>query len=266
MVLFGAEDISKINVNQFYGIEIEEFPSLVARTAMYLVDHQMNMELSQEFGQAYARIPLREPATIVHADALVIDWQDVIPKDKLSYILGNPPFVGAQIMTKEQKGILVKVFDNAKGVGNLDFVTAWYEKASKHMKDTKIKTAFVSTNSICQGEQVGILWKRLKEEYGVVIHFAHQTFKWNNDAPGVAAVQCVIVGFATFHTPKKYLFEYEDIKSEPKEKEIESINGYLVSGKDVFVEKRTKSISNVPNIITGNYYAKSEGLILKKKI
>ena len=265
MVLFGAEDISKIQVNQFYGIEIEEFPALVARTAMYLVDHQMNMELSETFGQAYARIPLREPATIVYADALSIDWEEVISKDKLSYILGNPPFVGAQIMSKVQKEVLIKVFGNTKSVGNLDFVTAWYEKAAKYTQNTKIKTAFVSTNSICQGEQVGILWKRLKEKYGVVIHFAHQTFKWNNDAPGVAAVYCVIVGFAAFDTSKKYLFEYETIKSEPKEKEVYSINGYLVSGNDIFLEKRTKPISNIPTIIKGNYYAKSEGLIVEEK-
>ncbi|MBP9839864.1 MAG: class I SAM-dependent DNA methyltransferase [Candidatus Pacebacteria bacterium] len=264
-VLFGAEDISKIQVNQFYGIEVEEFPALVARTAMYLVDHQMNMELSQEFGQAYARIPLREPATIVNADALIIDWEEVVSKDKLSYILGNPPFVGAQIMKREQKEILLKVFNKEKGVGDLDFVTAWYEKAAKYIFGTQIKTAFVSTNSICQGEQVGILWKRLKEKYGIFIHFAHQTFKWNNDAPGVAAVQCVIVGFANFDTPKKYLFEYKDIKSEPKEKETEDINGYLVSAKDVFIEKRTKQISSAPNIIKGNYYAKSEGLIIEEE-
>ncbi|MDQ5883492.1 MAG: hypothetical protein QG654_406 [Patescibacteria group bacterium] len=252
MVLFGAEDISKINVNQFYGIEIEEFPSLVARTAMYLVDHQMNIELSETFGQAYARIPLREPATIVNADALATDWEEVIPKDKLSYILGNPPFVGARIMSKEQKESFLKVFENAKGAGNLDFVTAWYEKAAKYAQNTKIKTAFVSTNSICQGEQVGILWKRLKEKYGVVIHFAHQTFKWNNDAPGVAAVYCVIVGFATFDVLKKYLFEYETIKSEPKEREVKHINFYLAEGEDVFLENRRKPICNVTEMVFGS--------------
>ena len=252
MVLFGAEDISKIQVNQFYGIEIEEFPALVARTAMYLVDHQMNMELSETFGQAYARIPLREPATIVHADALATDWEEVISKDKLSYILGNPPFVGARIMGKAQKESFLKVFENAKSAGNLDFVTAWYEKAAKYTQGTKIKTAFVSTNSICQGEQVGILWKRLREKYGVVIHFAHQTFKWNNDAPGVAAVYCIIVGFATFDVPKKYLFEYETMKSEPKEKEVNHINGYLVGTEDVFIENRRKPICEVPEIIFGS--------------
>jgi hypothetical protein len=253
MVLFGAEEISQININQFYGIEIEEFPTLVARTAMYLVDHQMNMELSKEFGQAYARIPLREPATIVQADALITEWESVVPKNKLSYILGNPPFVGARIMGKEQKENFLRVFDNTKGAGNLDFVTAWYEKASRYMLGTKIKTAFVSTNSICQGEQVGILWKRLKEKYGVVIHFAHQTFKWNNDAPGVAAVYCVIVGFATHEVPKKYLFEYETIKSEPKEREVQNINAYLVNGEDIFIENATDPISNIPRINYGSF-------------
>lgn len=265
MMLLGAQDLSIVNVNQFYGIEIEEFPTLVARVAMYLVDHQMNTELSKTFGQVYARIPLREPASIVNADALTTDWESVVSKAKLSYILGNPPFIGGQIMGKEQKENFLEVFDNIKGVGNLDFVTAWYEKAAKYTQDTQIKTAFVSTNSICQGEQVGILWKRLKEKYNVVIHFAHQTFKWNNDAPGVAAVYCVIVGFATFNASKKYLFEYETIKSEPKEKEVESINAYLVAGEDVFIEKRTKPICAVPEIIKGNYYAKSEGLIIEEQ-
>lgn len=263
--LYGAEEASKIQVNQFYGIEIEEFPSQVARLAMYLVDHQMNQELSAIVGGYYARIPLREPATIVHADALITDWENIVSKEKLSYILGNPPFVGAQIMSKEQKESLLKVFGNTKGVGNLDFVTAWYEKASHYIQNTKIKVAFVSTNSICQGEQVGLLWKNIQEKYGIIIHFAHQTFKWNNDAPGVAAVQCIIVGFATFDIPKKYLFEYADTTSEPKETEVKNINGYLISGINVFVEKRTKPICDVPSIMKGNYYAKSEGLIIEEK-
>lgn len=263
--IFGADELSIVNVNQFYGIEIEEFPSLVAKVAMYLVDHQMNMLFSEKFGNIYARIPLREPASIVNGDALTIDWESVVSKNQLNYILGNPPFIGAQIIGKEQKESFLKVFDNENGVGNLDFVTAWYEKASKYMQDTFIKTAFVSTNSICQGEQVGILWKRLKEKYNITIHFAHQTFKWNNDAPGVAAVYCIIVGFACFDTDKKYLYEYENIKSEPKEKEVQSINAYLVASGDVFIEKRTKPICEVLDIIKGNYYAKSEGLIIEEE-
>lgn len=264
MVLFGAEDISKIQIDQFYGIEIEEFPALVARTAMYLVDHQMNMELSEEFGQAYARIPLHEPATIVHADALAMDWEKVIPKYKLSYILGNPPFVGSKLMSKEQREFVVKSFDNDKGIGVLDFVTAWYAKAVKYMKGTKIKTAFVSTNSICQGEQSGLLWNFLYKN-NAVIHFAHQTFKWNNDAPGVAAVYCVIVGFATFDVPKKYLFEYETIKSEPKEKEVSSINGYLVAGDSLVILKRSKPLCSVPKMSFGNMPLDGGNLLLSNE-
>lgn len=252
MRLLGTEDLSLLNVDQFYGIEIEESASLIARTAMYLVDHQMNNELSAKFGIPYLRLPLRDPATIVNDNALIKDWEEVVQKHKLSYILGNPPFVGARIMSKEQKEAFLNIFDNAKGAGNLDFVTAWYEKAANYMVGTNIKTAFVSTNSICQGEQVGILWKRLKEKYGIIIHFAHQTFKWNNDAPGVAAVYCVIVGFACGDTPRKYLYEYETIKSEPKEKEAEHINAYLVAGGDVFVENRSKPLCEVPNIVFGS--------------
>ena len=252
MQMFGVEDISRININQCYGVEIEEFPVQVARLALYLVDHQMNNILSETFGINYARIPLREPATIVYGDSLVLDWEQVVPKEKLTYILGNPPFVGARIMSPAQKEIFSNVFDNAKGTGNLDFVTAWYEKAARYTMGTSIKTAFVSTNSICQGEQVSLLWKRLKEKYGVVIHFAHQTFKWNNDAPGVAAVYCIIVGFATFDVPRKYLYEYETIKSEPKEKEVWNINAYLVGSGDVFVETRGKPLCNAPEISFGN--------------
>ena len=263
LMLGPTEDMSIVNVNQFYGIEIEEFPTLIARVAMYLVDHQMNNELSKLFGKIYARIPLREPATIVNADALTIDWESVVPKNKLSYILGNPPFVGARLMEKQQKENFLKVFDNEKGAGNLDFVTAWYEKASRYIHGTKIKTAFVSTNSICQGEQVGILWKRLKEKYGVVIHFAHQTFKWNNDAPGVAAVYCIIVGFACFETPRKYLYEYKDIKAEPKEKEVKHINAYLAEGEDVFLENRTSPICNVSEMIFGSMPNDDGNLIIE---
>jgi hypothetical protein len=205
-----------------------------------------------KFGEIYARIPLREPATIVNADALTTDWEQIVPKHKLSYILGNPPFVGARLMEKKQKEIFLSLFGDTKGAGNLDFVTAWYEKAARYMIGTYIKTAFVSTNSICQGEQVAILWKRLKEKYGVIIHFAHQTFKWNNDAPGVAGVYCVIVGFTCFDTPKKYLYEYETIRSEPKEKEVGHINAYLVASDDVFIDNRRTPISPVPEILFGS--------------
>jgi hypothetical protein len=252
LMLVSAEDLSLVNINQFYGIEIEESPSLIARVAMYLVDHQMNNELSKLFGKIYARIPLREPATIVNTDALIADWESIVPKNELAYILGNPPFIGHHLQTEEQKHNLEAVFPEIAASGVLDFVTAWYGKASEYIKNTKIKVAFVSTNSICQGEQVGILWKYLVEKRNVIIHFAHQTFKWNNDAPGVAAVYCIIVGFGCFYTPKKYLYEYETIKSEPKEKEVKHINAYLVAGDDIFLENRNKPICDVPAMMYGS--------------
>lgn len=253
LAAFGAEDFSKLHVNQFYGIEIEEFPALVARTAMYLADHQMTRELQKEFGRARARLPLQEPATIVHSNALTLDWETVVSKTELSYILGNPPFYGARLMTKEQKADLVALFPKTvKGVGNLDFVSGWYVKAAKYIAGTRIKVGLVSTNSIIQGEQVGILWKYLHESFGVVRHFAHQTFKWSNEATGNAAVHCVIIGFANFDVEKKYLYTYESISGSPVELEVNNINGYLVSAPDIFLLGRTKPISDVPEIGIGN--------------
>src|SRR5690606_20833927 len=139
-----------IDVDQFYGIEYEEFPAQIAQVAMWLIDHQMNMQVSNEFGQYFVRLPLKKSAKIVHADALETDWESVVSKNELSFIIGNPPFIGSRIMNEVQKSSLTKVFDNAKNVGDLDYVTGWYIKAAKFIKDTKIKVAFVSTNSICQ--------------------------------------------------------------------------------------------------------------------
>jgi hypothetical protein len=253
LTAFGAEELSKIRVNQFYGIEIEEFPSLVARTAMYLADHQMNQELSKEFGVAYARIPLEEPATIVNSNALTVDWKEVVKPEELDYILGNPPFYGARLMTKEQKENLVALFPKTlKGVGNLDFVTAWYEKSAAYIQGTKIKVGLVSTNSITQGEQVSILWKHLQEDCGIVRHFAHRTFKWSNEAKGNAAVFCVIVGFANFESEKKYLYSYKKVTGEPSEEEVSNINAYLVDAPEVFVKSRSKPICDVAEISFGN--------------
>jgi hypothetical protein len=264
MMLLGAQDLSIVNVNQFYGIEIEEFPSLVAKVAMYLVDHQMNNELSKYFGNVYARIPLREPATIVQADALTTDWEAIVSKDKLSFILGNPPFIGSKLMSEESRQNLVDCFDRKKGVGVLDFVTAWYAKSSKYIADTHIKVAFVSTNSITQGEQVGILWEYLNR-FEIEIQFAHQTFKWNNDAPGVAAVYCVIIGFSKKNKNKKYLYEYEDIKAEPKEVEATHINAYLVKGEEVNIQKRSKTLCDVPEMSFGNMPLDGGNLLLSNE-
>ena len=261
-------DISSIvwcDVDQFHGIEVEEFPAQIAQVAMWLIDHQMNMMISEHFGQYFVRLPLKKSANIVHANSLQISWEDVISKEKLTYILGNPPFIGKQLQNKEQKDDMARIFNKVQGAGVLDYVTAWYLKASKYIQDTNIKVAFVSTNSIVQGEQVGILWKELFSNYGIKIHFAHQTFNWSNEAKSNAAVHVVIIGFAQFDSTNKRIFEYENIKSNAHEKSAKNINAYLVEGDDIVIEKRRKPLCNVLNIIKGNYYAKSEGLIIEEK-
>ncbi|NQT77615.1 MAG: class I SAM-dependent DNA methyltransferase [Bacteroidetes bacterium] len=250
-----ALDIShlvKINVDQFYGIEYDEFPVRIAEVAMWLMDHQMNLQISEVFGTYFARLPLTKSATIIHDNALRRNWEDVIPKNELSFILGNPPFCGKQYQSKEQKEDMSLVFKGVNGSGVLDYVSAWYLMAAKLIRDTTIKVAFVSTNSIAQGEQTGILWNELFNNYGIKIHFAHRTFKWSNEARGVAAVYVVIIGFSNNDVRNKYIFEYEDVKGEPHEIKVKNINPYLVEGKDVVILKRRTPICNVSEISFGN--------------
>ena len=244
-------ELIKVNVNQFYGIEIEEFPSQIAQTAMWLIDHQMNRLVAKRFGQYFVRIPLKEAATIIRCNALKTNWEDIIPKEELNYILGNPPFLGARVMTKEQSQELITIFNGMKNVGNLDYVCAWYKKACDYIQVTDIRCAFVSTNSICQGQQVPIVWKEMFNK-GVHINFAHQTFKWSNEARGKAAVYCIIVGFSLQEKAEKTLFIYEDIKAEPKAIKAKQINAYLMDAENVFIESRTEPISDVPKIGIGN--------------
>lgn len=254
-------DISSIvwcDVDQFHGIEVEEFPAQIAQVAMWLIDHQMNMMISEHFGQYFVRLPLKKSANIVHANSLQISWEDVISKEKLTYILGNPPFIGERYQSKQQRLDLENLF-NAKV--KLDYVTAWYLKASKYIQGTNIKVAFVSTNSIVQGEQVAILWKELFSNYGIKIHFAHQTFNWSNEAKSNAAVYVVIIGFASFDITNKKIFEYENINEEPFEKEAKNINPYLVDSNDFFIEKRSKPLCNVTKMQTGSR-ANDQGKLL----
>ncbi len=288
--------VIKIDVDQVYGIEIEEFPAQVAQVAMWLVDHQMNIEASEIFGEPVLRIPLLKSANIRLGNALRIDWAEFIPPSRLDYILGNPPFVGKQFQTEEQKRDLETVMTGIKGAGVLDFVTGWYVKAAQYLtagdetggvvaqatpgrkkhKDVRfgkgeavindlfveladmdarqrrqIKCAFVSTNSISQGEQVGVLWSWMLAQ-GIRIHFAHRTFQWTNDAPGKAAVHCVIIGFAAFEADKKRLFEYADIQGPPHEVSAENINPYLVDAPNVALKARREPISKVPPIVFGS--------------
>jgi hypothetical protein len=250
--VFDVREIIWLDVDMMYGIEYEEFPARIAEVAMWLIDHQMNMQISNEFGQYFVRLPLKKSAKIVHGNALQTDWESIVSKNELSYILGNPPFIGKQMQNQAQKDDMNFVFENHKVSNLLDYVTAWYFKAAQYINGSKTKVAFVSTNSIAQGEQVGIIWGLLFHKYKIKIHFSHRTFKWGNEAKGNAAVHVVIIGFANYDTNDKSVFEYEDIKGEAHEIKVKNINPYLVEGKDMFITTRTKPLCNVPEIIKGS--------------
>ncbi len=305
-----VREIIWLDVDMMCGIEYEEFPARIAEVAMWLIDHQMNMQISNEFGQYFVRLPLKKSAKIVHGDALETNWQSLlnpineinviakhaniylveepiaeyktvnvqtetfeihngkvpenISEKKFDYILGNPPFIGSKMMSQFQRDQIVKQFDNSQGSGLLDYVTAWYIKAAKYIQDTQIKVAFVSTNSIVQGEQTSILWGQMLNKYQIKIHFAHRTFKWSNEAKGNAAVYCVIVGFANFDTNNKSIFEYEDIKGEAHEIKAKNINPYLVDAKDNFILSRSNPICTVPSIVFGSMPNDSGFLLMNK--
>ncbi|MFM7479303.1 MAG: class I SAM-dependent DNA methyltransferase, partial [Microcystis aeruginosa] len=248
-------DISRIiqvDVNQFAGIEYDEFAVRVAEVAMWLIDHQMNIKVSNTFGQYFVRLPLKKAAKIVHGNALRIDWEEVISKEKLNFILGNPPFVGKQLQNVDQKTDMNHVLGDVKGAGVLDYVTSWYIKAAEFIQNSLIRCALVSTNSISQGEQVGILWQELYQKYKIKIHFAHRTFSWSNEAKGNAAVHCVIIGFGLEDIDNKRIFDYADIKGEPTERKVKNINPYLTEGNDLIILKKIKPICNVPEMIKGS--------------
>jgi hypothetical protein len=260
-------DISRIiqvDVNQFAGIEYDEFAVRGAEVAMGLIDHQMNIKVSNTFGQYFVRLPLNKAAKIVNGNALRIDWEELISKEKLNFILGNPPFVGKQLQNADQKADMNHVLGDIKGAGVLDYVTAWYIKASEFIQNSLIRCALVSTNSISQGEQVGILWQELYQKYKIKIHFAHRTFSWSNQAKGNAAVHCVIIGFGLEDIDNKRIFDYADIKGEPTERKVKNINPYLVEGSDLVILSRRKTISSVPDINFGSMPNDGGHLILSQ--
>jgi uncharacterized membrane protein (Fun14 family) len=250
--LIDVSDIIWLDVDMMYGIEYEEFPARIAEVAMWLMDHQMNMMISNEFGQYFVRLPLKKSAKIVHGNALQTDWEKVVSKDDLSFILGNPPFVGKHLFSDSQQADMQLVMEAVPSGGLLDYVTAWYIKAAAYIKNTRIKVAFVSTNSIVQGEQVGILWNTLFNIYKIKIHFAHRTFQWNNEAKGIAAVQVVIIGFGNFDTNNKAIFDYDQATGEVHEIEAKNINQYLLEGNDIPILPRSKPICQVQTIINGS--------------
>lgn len=247
-------DISRlagIDVDAMAGIEISEFAARIAEVAMWLIDHQMNMKLSETFGQYFARLPLKKSAKIVNGNALRLDWETIVPKNELTYMLGNPPFIGKKGRDTVQNEDMDLVFNGINGYGILDYVCAWYIKAARYIKDTKITVAFVSTNSIVQGEQVGVLGQFMIDQ-GIKIHFAHRSFDWTNEARHNAAVYVVIVGFAAYDTSNKMLFDYKTPTSEPMAINAKNINAYLINNYDFILPSRNNPICEVPEITFGN--------------
>lgn len=244
--------IVNVDVDQFYGIEYDEFPVRVAEVAMWLMDHQMNTKVSEAFGQYFVRLPLKKSARIVHGNALRLDWEEVVSKEELDYILGNPPFIGHQWRTKEQKEDMNLIFNKTKKLGRLDYVCAWFFRASIFIQNTKIRIGFVATNSIVQGEQVSILWKQLILHKNISIDFAHQAFRWDNEAKGKATVHVVIIGLSLINTINKKLYVYENINGEPTEIDVKNINPYLTEGSSVFIESRSNRIHQYPKLYKGS--------------
>lgn len=238
--------IIKVKINQFHGIEINDFAVTVAKTALWIAESQMMKKTEEIMAINLDFLPLKSYPHIIEGNALRIDWKEVILNDKLNYIMGNPPFLGARLMTKEQKIDMEIVFGKIKGIGNLDYVSSWYKKASEYTKNTTIKTAFVSTNSIIQGEQVAILWKSIFEN-GININFAYKTFKWNSDAKDKAAVHCVIIGFSYNNLKEKKLYTNELAINK-----VNNINAYLISAPNVFILSRNKPIYETPKMDFGN--------------
>ncbi|MFZ2656561.1 MAG: DNA methyltransferase [Victivallales bacterium] len=253
---------SRIDVDSFYGIEIEEFPARIAEVAMWLMDHQMNIKLSEAVGDYFVRLPLQKSANIANANALQIDWNCIMHGNCFDYIFGNPPFIGKHLRNSQQNSDMDLVFQDMKNYKSLDYVTCWYLKAAQYIQNTKAKVAFVSTNSISQGEQPGILWNELYQKYHIKIHFGHRTFRWNNEARGMAHVYVVIIGFANHDTNRKYIYYYDKPDSEAHEMSAININPYLVEMSDVVVLSRKKTICKVPEIIYGNKPVDDGNLIL----
>ena len=264
MKTFDVHSMIALDVNQFYGIEIEEFPAQIAQVALWLVDHQMNLLVSQEFGLYFVRIPLTSNVSIMHGNALQRDWREVIAPENLTYIMGNPPFIGKNFQNSEQKQDIKRIYGDSKYGASLDYVTAWYKKSLRYISDNnKIKCAFVSTNSITQGEQIYMLWPDLLAD-GIHIHFAHRTFQWTNEAKGKAAVHCVIIGFGLQETKTKRLFEYDDIQGEPHEIKAQNINPYLTDAANTIIAATRNALCDCPKMINGSKPADGGNLLLNE--
>ena len=252
----------QVSISQFYGIEINDFAVTVAKTALWIAESQMMKETESVVHMSLDFLPLKSYANIAEGNALRVDWESAISKYKLSYIMGNPPFVGYSLQSKSQKEDILSTYLDEKGkpyktAGKIDYVSGWYFKAAQLMQGTSIRTAFVSTNSITQGEQVASVWKPLYDRFGIHIDFAHRTFRWDSEASLKAHVHCVIVGFSVApNTRPKYLYSGERFQ------EAENISPYLINGSTTFVDIRTSPICNVPQMLSGNRPTDGGHLIL----
>ncbi len=243
----GDENFSpiKVSIGQFYGIEINDFAVTVAKTALWIAESQMMKETENILHITLEFLPLKSYTNITEGNALRIDWNDVIPNGELNYIMGNPPFIGARLMNENQKEDISNIFKGTKGAGNLDYVNCWYKKATNYINNTKIEVAFVSTNSITQGEQTAILWKDILEQ-GVNINFAYRTFRWDSEASLKAHVHCVIIGFSFLKRNEKYLYENDKVKK------ATNINPYLIDAPNVYILGQKKPICNVAKMDFGS--------------
>lgn len=248
----------KVSIQQFYGIEINDFAVAVAKTAIWIAEAQMFKETEAIIHKEMDFLPLHNNANIHEGNSLNMDWEEIIKSNTLSYIMGNPPFVGAKMMNKQQKAEVLSLFNKNSSAKSLDYVAAWYKKSAEYMKETNIHSAFVSTNSITQGEQVPILWEVLMQE-GIIINFAYKSFIWDSEANLKAHVHCVIVGFSYEELKNKLL--YSDQSCKP----CAHINAYLAEIPDIFVKRRTKPLCNVPELILGNKTYDDGNLILSEE-
>ncbi len=264
-IVLDTGDLIKVSIGQFYGIEINDFAVTVAKTALWIAESQMMKETEDIVSMPLDFLPLKSYANIIEGNALRVDWESVVPKDRLNYIMGNPPFVGYSLQSSNQKQEILSIYVDEKGkpyktAGKIDYVSGWYFKASQLMQNTTVRTAFVSTNSITQGEQVAGVWKPLYERFGIHIDFAHRTFRWDSEASIKAHVHCVIVGFSTAenNTPKK-LYSTERMQL------VDNINAYLIAAPTVFIESRTKAICDIPKMTYGNKPVDGGNLIIEKE-
>jgi hypothetical protein len=244
--------LSLMDVDAYYGIEISEWPARIAEVAMWLMDHQMNIRLSEAFGHYFARLPLKKAPIIVCGNALCLDWKKILPPAKCSFVLGNPPFVGKKARNTEQQADMNIVFGHVQGAGVLDYVCCWYLRAAQYIRDTHIKVGFVSSNSITQGEQPGMLWSLLFRNLSLKIHFAHRTFAWESEARGKAHVHVVIIGFGAFDTQNKRIYDYESDGESVLVVPANNINPYLVEAKDITLQSREHPLGSVPEMRFGN--------------